>query len=77
MPAETLDPTSSVAMWDNTERRPLETAAFEQREIIFEQKFTFQVGIYFVGLKPNPFSYFSWFICKQFELIFSKPRLVA
>lgn len=37
----------------------------------------FSVGIFFVSPKPNPFSYFSVFICKQFELIFSKERFLA
>lgn len=74
MPDETPDPTGSAGMWDNRERSPLETAAFEQWETIFEQKIPFEsVSI----LWMNQFSYFSLFICKRFELLFSKARLVA
>lgn len=61
-------------MWDNSERKPLDTAVFE---IISEQKKGIFIGIFFVSPEPDPFSYFSGFVCKQFELIFSKARLIT
>lgn len=64
-------------MWDNSERNPLETAGFEQWEIIFEEKKAFSVGIFFVSPKPDPSSCFSGFVCKQFELIFAKSKIMA
>lgn len=60
----TQDPTRSVGMWDSSERSPLETAGFERREIIFEQKPGIFCGNLFCKSKTWYIFIFFW-ICLQ------------
>lgn len=74
-PPGTLDPTSSVGMWDNSERNPLETAGLEQWEIIFEQKNDIFYWYFFLQVQNLiHFRIFLDLFANSFELICSKAR---